>query len=70
MSVDSDTAPYLGVWKNQGANNGTHNFALEPCSGIYDSARDAQSNGSVAYVTKAQPRSWSLNFQFESFEPC
>jgi galactose mutarotase-like enzyme len=67
MSVDCHTAPYLGVWKNQGANNGTHNFALEPCSGIYDSARDAQNNGSIAYVTKEQPRVWSLNFIFESF---
>lgn len=68
ISVDYHTAPYLGVWKNQGANNGTHNFALEPCSGIYDSAREAQSNGSVAYVTKTQPRIWSLNFLFECFE--
>ncbi|MDR9829346.1 hypothetical protein RCJ22_27530 [Vibrio sp. FNV 38] len=62
MTVDHRTAPYLGVWKNQGANNNTHNFALEPCSGIYDSAQDAQNNGSVSYVTKGTPQTWSISY--------
>jgi galactose mutarotase-like enzyme len=60
MSVDSSVAPYLGVWKNQGAHNQTHNFALEPCSGIYDSASQAQDNNTVAYVTKDAPKNWFL----------
>lgn len=62
MAVDSHTAPYLGVWKNQGVVNNTHNFALEPCSGIYDSAEDAQNNGSVSYVTKSEPQSWHMSY--------
>ncbi|MGL6314065.1 hypothetical protein [Vibrio sp. WXL103] len=62
MAVDSHTAPHLGIWKNQGVDNNTHNFALEPCSGVYDSAEDAQNNGSVSYVTKSEPRNWYISY--------
>lgn len=65
MNVDSTIAPYLGIWKNQGGHNRTHNFALEPCSGIYDSAEKAQRNGTVAYVTSKKPVTWSLKFKID-----
>ncbi|MCF7364452.1 hypothetical protein L3V23_20530 [Vibrio sp. A1-b2] len=56
MIVDTSVTPYLGVCKNQGAHNQTHNFALEPCSGIYDSAEQAQANGTGAYVCGNSPK--------------
>ncbi|MBM7035240.1 aldose epimerase family protein [Vibrio ulleungensis] len=65
MNVDANVAPYLGVWKNQGAHNGTHNFALEPCSGIYDSAQMAQNNGTSAYVTANSPATWHLKLKIK-----
>lgn len=63
MNVDANIVPYLGIWKNQGAHNATHNFALEPCSGIYDSAENAQLNGTVAYVTKEKNVQWFLKIK-------
>jgi galactose mutarotase-like enzyme len=65
MNVDANVAPYLGIWKNQGAHNNTHNFALEPCSGIYDSAQKAQINGTVANVTSQLPSEWYLRIKID-----
>ncbi|MEL0637475.1 hypothetical protein V6259_11935 [Marinomonas sp. TI.3.20] len=61
LSVDEKVSPYLGIWKNQGACGEHHNFALEPCSGIYDSVEGAVENKTCAIATNLKPTHWDFN---------
>jgi galactose mutarotase-like enzyme len=63
LSVDETVSPYLGIWKNQGAFGQHHNFALEPCSGIYDSIQSAFHNKTCAVATNLVPTSWYFNIK-------
>jgi galactose mutarotase-like enzyme len=60
MDVDSETIPYLGVFKNQGGLS-DYCFAIEPCSGIFDSTELAFNRGTCAVLNSGQTESWKLN---------
>ncbi|WP_415229650.1 hypothetical protein [Psychromonas sp.] len=66
MQVTSDKIPYLGIWKNQGACKDSCNFAIEPCSGIYDSTQDAQQRQRCSYVENDQPFEWDFLIEVNS----
>lgn len=63
MHVDSEKIPYLGIWKNQGAYKGDCNFAIEPCSGIYDSTQDALQRQQCSYVDQSHPFKWFFSIK-------
>ncbi|RKF13152.1 DUF5107 domain-containing protein [Alginatibacterium sediminis] len=66
MQVDAATVPYLGIWKNQGAYKGDLNFALEPCSGIYDAVDDAYTHQRCAIIEPGQSAQWYFNIQVKA----
>lgn len=61
MEVDHHTVPYLGVWKNQGAYKGHYNFAIEPCTGIYDNTAEAMLNKKCQVVEPNCSVEWTFN---------
>ncbi|MBR9912739.1 MAG: DUF5107 domain-containing protein [Gammaproteobacteria bacterium] len=66
MTVDTDKVLYLGIWKNQGGYMNDYNFALEPCTGIYDSLYDAYSNNRCATITEGETCNWYFVMQIEA----
>lgn len=66
MSVDSDKVPYLGIWKNQGGYNNDYNFALEPCTGIYDNLTNAYNNQQCASISKGETYHWSFSMRIRN----
>ena len=57
---DAITAPYLGVWIDEGTYTRDTTVALEPASGYYDSLADAIDNQRVATVPQGEHRQWWL----------
>lgn len=66
MNVDSDKVPYLGVWKNQGGFNQDYNFALEPCTGIYDNLNNAYNDQHCAVIQNGETYTWSFSMRVGS----
>ncbi len=60
ISVPSDKVPYLGIWKNQGGFNRDYNFALEPCTGIYDNLMDSYNQHSCAMIHRGEIYQWNF----------
>jgi galactose mutarotase-like enzyme len=56
-----EQVPYLGLWKTQGGYRGDYNFALEPCTGIYD---DVYTADKIRKVSKI-PANGEANWWFE-----
>ncbi|MFW5772184.1 MAG: hypothetical protein ACOCZH_02590 [Phototrophicaceae bacterium] len=61
MRWDAATAPYLGVWVDEGTYSRTTTAALEPGSGYYDSLALAQRNQRVATVAAGEQVGWWLD---------
>ncbi|WP_394151289.1 hypothetical protein [Vibrio maritimus] len=66
MMVSEDVVPYLGIWKNQSGFKGHYNFALEPCSGAYDSTASAYKNGRCAILEPGETVSWHFDLTITS----
>ncbi|MFD2923070.1 DUF5107 domain-containing protein [Halobacillus naozhouensis] len=58
-----DKVPYLGVWKTQGGYRGDYNFALEPCTGMYDDVYVANKINKVSKISPRGTYSWNLTIQ-------
>lgn len=65
MEVDECVIPYLGIWKNQGAYKGHYNFALEPCSGIYDNTQQAAELQHCSILKAGKTQGWHFNIIIE-----
>ena len=63
LSVDADKVPYLGIWKNQNGFNNDYNFALEPCTGIYDNVAKAYAQNTCAVISKGETYSWNFSIK-------
>ena len=61
MEVDHKVVPYLAIWKNQGGYKEHYNFAIEPCTGIYDNTAQAHNNETCQRVEPNSTIHWSLN---------
>ncbi|WP_051326443.1 DUF4432 family protein [Aliagarivorans taiwanensis] len=68
MRVDHQQIPYLGVWKNQGGFKGEYNFALEPCSGIYDSTARAHERGTCKVLQPGERTTWRFDIAISERE--
>ncbi|MCG8571473.1 MAG: DUF5107 domain-containing protein [Spirochaetes bacterium] len=62
-----DKVPYLGIWKNHGWLKNDYNFALEPCTGLYDDLYLAHKMKKSAFIP---PRSsYEFTFKMEIHSP-
>ncbi|UOQ94843.1 DUF5107 domain-containing protein [Halobacillus shinanisalinarum] len=59
----SDKVPYLGIWKTQGGYRSEYNFALEPCTGMYDDVYVANKINKVSKIPARGTYSWDLTMQ-------
>lgn len=50
MQFPKEKVPYLGVWINNGAVNGMHNIALEPCTAPFDRPDAAREAGCESFI--------------------
>lgn len=66
MHVDHDIVPHLAIWKNQGTYKGHYNFALEPCTGIYDNTSSAYKNGTCQLLTSNAAIEWRFDIYIEA----
>ena len=62
---DTDINKYLGVWVTKGGFKGEYNFAIEPCSGYYDSLERAFVNKKVSVIKKNETLNWYLKLKIE-----
>lgn len=60
LSWDEQTAPYLGVWVDEGTYTRSSTAALEPSSGYYDSLALAQQNQRTSILPARGKRQWWL----------
>lgn len=66
MSVDHHIVPYLGIWKNQGAYKGHYNFAIEPCTGIYDDTAHAYDSKLCQVVEPNSSIEWNFSIKIKA----
>ncbi|TFD96988.1 DUF5107 domain-containing protein [Jeotgalibacillus sp. R-1-5s-1] len=57
-TFDPEKVPYLGVWKTHGGFQGDYNFALEPCTGIYDDVYVAEKIDKVSKIPPESNHKW------------
>ncbi|WP_243387494.1 DUF5107 domain-containing protein [Bacillus kexueae] len=60
-----EQVPYLGVWKTQGGYRGDYNFALEPCTGVYDDVYVAEKIRKVSQIPANESVEWFFNMKVE-----
>ncbi|MCA0985263.1 DUF5107 domain-containing protein [Halobacillus yeomjeoni] len=58
-----DKVPYLGIWKTEGGYRGEYNFALEPCTGVYDDVYLAEKIGRSSSIPAQGVYQWSLKMK-------
>lgn len=61
-----EKVPYLGVWKTQGGYRGDYNFALEPCTGMYDDVYVAEKIRKVSFIPPNGSYSWWFHMKLEN----
>lgn len=59
----ADKVPYLGVWKTHGGYRGDYNFALEPCTGMYDDVYVADKIDKVSRIPAQGSYCWGLTME-------
>ncbi|WP_240666594.1 DUF5107 domain-containing protein [Longirhabdus pacifica] len=57
----TDKVPYLGIWKTEGGYRGHYNFALEPCTGVYDDVYVAHKQRKVSTIPANGCYEWYFN---------
>ncbi|MFC0523618.1 DUF5107 domain-containing protein [Pontibacillus salicampi] len=58
-----EKVPYLGVWKTNGGYRGDYNFALEPCTGVYDDVYVAEKINKVSYIPVNGSYTWTFSME-------
>ncbi|WP_261131537.1 DUF5107 domain-containing protein [Bacillus sp. Marseille-Q3570] len=58
-----DKVPYLGIWKTEGGYRGEYNFALEPCTGVYDDVYVANKIDKVSKIPANGSYSWTFTME-------
>jgi len=66
FAFPKEKVPYLGVWKTQGGYRGDYNFALEPCTGIYDDVYVAEKIRKVSSIPPNGSYSWWFYIKIEN----
>jgi galactose mutarotase-like enzyme len=61
----SEKIPYLGVWITNGGYRGDYNFALEPCTGIYDDLYVAMKIKKVSEIPPNGNYEWLFSIEIE-----
>lgn len=61
-----EKVPYLGLWKTQGGFKGDYNFALEPCTGLFDDVYVANRTGHIQSVPANGEYTWFLRFSSDT----
>lgn len=64
---DVKKIPYLGVWKTHGGYRGDYNFALEPCTGIYDDLYLASKIKKVSSVEADSSYNWDFTMEIINY---
>lgn len=64
---DVDKVPYLGVWKTHGAYRGDYNFALEPCTGVYDDLYLASKIKKVPIIEAGASYNWDFTMEIINY---
>ncbi|KIL43996.1 hypothetical protein KP77_29450 [Jeotgalibacillus alimentarius] len=67
-SFDPDKIPYLAIWKTQGGYQGDYNFALEPCTGMYDDVYVANKIDRVAKIPSESEHIWVFTMTVKDYE--
>ncbi|WP_240339714.1 DUF5107 domain-containing protein [Halobacillus ihumii] len=62
-----DKVPYLGVWKTQGGYRNDYNFALEPCTGMYDDVYVANKINKISKIPPRGTYSWKITMQLGGY---
>ncbi|KGX93974.1 hypothetical protein N781_02015 [Pontibacillus halophilus JSM 076056 = DSM 19796] len=62
-TFEKDKVPYLGVWKTHGGYRGDYNFALEPCTGVYDDVYVAHKIGKASYIPANGTYTWTFTME-------
>ncbi|MYL32141.1 DUF5107 domain-containing protein [Pontibacillus yanchengensis] len=58
-----EKVPYLGVWKTHGGYRGDYNFALEPCTGVYDDVYVADKINKVSRIPTNGSYEWTFTME-------
>ncbi len=58
-----EKVPYLGIWKTEGGYRGEHNFALEPCTGVYDDVYVANKMDKVSKIPAKGSYTWTFTME-------
>ncbi len=65
LKLETENAPYLGVWINNGEFKGMKNIALEVCTGGYDTPENARKHGHDVYINPGEYKEWRLKIYTE-----
>lgn len=65
VEFDNEIIKYLGLWMNPGDFNGMYNFALEPCSALYDNPVNAKQGNAASYIKAGEIIDFTLKIGYE-----
>lgn len=63
ISYDSNINKYLGVWVSKGGFKNEYNFAIEPCSGYFDSLEKAYKNNKISSLLPYEEVRWDMEIK-------
>lgn len=60
FDLETENAPYIGIWMNNGEFKNMKNVAIEVCTGGFDTPGDAEKHGHDIYIAPKGKRTWSI----------